>query len=52
MFQKSGKNFMKRKRYNKKMFIFPLIVWTIGFIISFIRLMLENQSVYTNFKDT
>jgi len=36
MFQKSGKNFMKRKRYNKKMFIFPLIVWTIGFIISFI----------------
>ena len=36
MFQKSEKKFMKRKRYNKKMFIFPLIVCGIGLIICFI----------------
>ena len=48
MFQKSGKNFMKRKRYNKKMFIFPLIVWTIGFIISFIAYKPSSpKSVYS-----
>ena len=48
MFQKSRKNFMKRKRYNKKMFIFPLIVWTIGFIISFIAYKPSSpKSVYS-----
>ena len=48
MFQKSGKNFMKRKRYNKKMFVFPLIVWTIGFIISFIAYKPSSpKSVYS-----
>ena len=36
MFQKSRKNIKKKKRYDKKMFIFPLIVWIIGFIICFI----------------
>ena len=43
MFQKSEKKFMKRKRYNKKMFIFPLIVCGIGLIICFIviRLFLD-----------
>ena len=43
MFQKSEKKFMKRKRYNKKMFIFPLIVCSIGLIICFIviRLFLD-----------
>ena len=36
MFQKSEKNITKKKRYNKKMFIFPLIVCGIGLIICFI----------------
>ena len=36
MFQKSEKNITKKKRYNKKMFIFPLIVCDIGLIICFI----------------
>ena len=40
MFQKSEKKFMKRKRYNKKMFIFPLIVCGIGLIICFIVIRL------------
>ena len=36
MFQKSEKNITKKKSYNKKMFIFPLIVCSIGLIICFI----------------
>jgi len=36
MFQKSEKNITKKKSYNKKMFIFPLIVCGIGLIICFI----------------
>ena len=40
MFQKSEKNITKKKRYNKKMFIFPLIVCGIGLIICFIVIKL------------
>jgi len=34
---------MKRKRYNKKLFIFPVIVWIIGFILFLINFKLTKE---------
>ena len=43
MFQKSEKNIKKKKRYNKKLFIFPVIVWIIGFILFLINFKLTKE---------
>ena len=42
MFQKSEKNITKKKRYNKKMFIFPLI-------ICFIAVKLLSKDLFNPF---
>ena len=48
MFQKSKKDIKKKKRYNKKMFIFPLIVSSIGYIICFIAFRFIAEDKYLN----
>jgi len=49
MFQKSEKNITKKKRYNKKMFIFPLIICGIGLIICFIAVKLLSKDLFNPF---
>ena len=49
MFQKSEKNITKKKKYNKKMFIFPLIVCGIGLIICFIGVKLLSKDLFNPF---